>query len=145
MGEPISCSGLGFPPLPNFSSSQLWLGVLCTLLGPYPSFPSFVWSISGSGLLCHLLPITTYLWPLDPVLCKVTFLLTQMNTPDGVLRSIHVPYPGQVIILSSALEDMVNDGTFPPWDRLMEERLLLTAVITTTDTIGKTLPHPLSH
>ena len=68
-----------------------------------------------------------------------------MNTPDGVLLGIHVLYPGQLFTLSSVLEDMVNDGTFPDWDRFIRERLLLTVMNTTTGTIDKIFPHPLSH
>ena len=75
----------------------------------------------------------------------MTLLFIQRSTPDGVLLGISVLRPDQIITFYRGLEDMVNDATFQPWHRFVRERLLFIAMITTTDTIDKTLLHPLPH
>ena len=75
----------------------------------------------------------------------MTFIFIQRSIPNGVLLGISVLRSDQIITFYCGLEDMVNDVTFQPWDRFVGERLLLTVMITTTDTNDKTLPHPLPH
>lgn len=62
-----------------------------------------------------------------------------------MLWGIHVLCSGKIFTFYQACEDVANRGIFEPWDRFVGERLILTTDITTTGTVDKTLPHPLSH